>query len=206
LLTRDGRDLVIRKPLGGGNEELLRTSGRAVPMSWSPDGRSLLYQSFGQGREELWLLPLAGGRKPAPYLKSEFDDGSGRFSPDGQWVAYESNESGRNEIYVREVSQGESTALGRVVSKDGGTSPHWRADGKELIYLGAGRNLMSVDVNTRPPFRAGSPNKLFQLPLGADVWDVTADARRFLVAVPLSGTALPPFSVVLNWQAKLKTP
>jgi eukaryotic-like serine/threonine-protein kinase len=206
LLIRDGQDLVYRKPLGGGNEELLPTSGRATPLSWSPDGRVILYQSWGKSGMELWLLSLKGDHKPAPYLRTEFDDGSGSFSPDGHWVAYESNESGRNEIYMREVSSDGSTASGRLVSKDGGTKPHWRADGKELIYLGAGGNLMSVDVNTGPPFRAGTPNKLFQLPLGADVWDVTADAKRFLVAMPLSGTAPPPITVMLNWQAKLKTP
>ena len=35
-------------------------------------------------------------------------------------------------------------------------------------------------------------------------WDVTADGRRFLVAVPLEQSAQAPFTVVLNWQEGLK--
>ena len=201
-LSRDGRDMLYRKPALGGNEELLLTSNRAVPTSWSPDGRFLLYRGF-TAETSIWALPLEGDRKPAAYLVREFGHEQGRFSPNGRWVAYVSNESGRNEIYVREFSPSASAAAGWLVSKGGGEEPHWGADGKELLYLG-GRNLMSVDVTTGPTFRAGEPRPLFQLSLGTDVWDVTTDGKRFLVAVPLAQNAPPPFTVMLNWQSMLK--
>jgi Tol biopolymer transport system component len=200
-LNREGRDMLYRRPALGGNEELLLTSGRAVPSSWSPDGRVLLYRSFTK-EMSIWALPLEGDRKPAAYLAREFGNEQGRFSPNGRWVAYVSNESGRNEIYVREFLSSASAA-GSLVSKGGGEEPHWAADGKELLYLG-GRNLMSVDVTTGASFGAGEPKALFQLPLGADAWDVTADGKRFLVAVPLAQNAPPPFTVILNWQSTLK--
>jgi hypothetical protein len=150
------------------------------------------------------MLPLEGDRTPAAFLAREFGDEEGIFSPNGRWVAYKSNESGRNEVYVREFSSHPFAAAGWLVSKGGGEQPHWGADGKELIYLGAGRSLMTVDVLTGPTFRAGEPKPLFQLPLGADTWDVTADGKRFLVAVPLAQNAPPPFTVMLNWQSALK--
>jgi hypothetical protein len=35
-------------------------------------------------------------------------------------------------------------------------------------------------------------------------WDVSADGKLFLLAVPQSESTPAPFTVVLNWQAALK--
>lgn len=203
LLNRDGQDHLYRKPASGGSAELLLSAARAIPMSWSKDGRRLIYQSV-DSVSYLKVLPLESDRGPATLLKQEFDDREGTFSPDGNWVAYLSNETGREEVYVRAFSPSDSASSGKLVSTDGANNPHWRADGKELIYLGSNRNLMAVDVETGSTFQAGRPRVLFQLPLGADVWDVTSDGKRFLVAVPLAEAAPPPFTVILNWQSMLK--
>lgn len=40
------------------------------PLSWSPDGRSILYASTGGSKQVLWALPLAGDRKPFPFAQS----------------------------------------------------------------------------------------------------------------------------------------
>jgi hypothetical protein len=45
---------------------------------------------------------------------------------------------------------------------------------------------------------------MFQMPPNALGWDVSADGKRFLVAVPVSENGLAPFTVVLNWQLALK--
>jgi hypothetical protein len=42
------------------------------------------------------------------------------------------------------------------------------------------------------------------LPTGVGTWDVTADGKRFLVAVPVEQTDQAPLTVVLNWQDALK--
>ena len=63
---------------------------------------------------------------------------------------------------------------------------------------------MSVDIRAEPVFEAGAPRPLFQLPLGFMGVEVTADGRRFLVAVPVAQNASVPFTVVLNWQKILK--
>jgi hypothetical protein len=62
---------------------------------------------------------------------------------------------------------------------------------------------MAVDITTGG-LRAGEPRELFRLPLGAEARDVTADGKRFLVAVPLAQSTPPPFTVVLNWQSQSK--
>ena len=203
---REGRDSVYRKPVSGGPAEFLLASDRAVPNSWSPDSRFLLYQTYTSTRStDLWLLPLDGNGKSIGYLTTDFPEGFGRFSPDGHWVAYQSGQSGQNEVYVRTFAAPTSppapAAQGSQVSKGGGRQPHWRSDGKELFFIGANRYLMAVTITDGRP---AEPRKLFQLPLGAEAWDVTADGERFLLAVPLAQSAPPPFTVVLNWQSLLR--
>ena len=184
-----------------------------LPTSWSHDGRFLLYTAANVPKtgSDLWVLPLEGDRKAVPLLRTDFNEGLGDFSPDGRWVAYVSNESGRNEIYVRPfVASGPSgPSLGEgkwQVSKDGGTNPRWRADGKEIIFS-FGPAIMSVDVNgSNAGFQMGTPKQLFRGP-GNNGWDVTGDGKRFLMIVPPNQgmqTAPTPITVVLNWQAELK--
>jgi Tol biopolymer transport system component len=207
--------------LAGEDEILFRSGDTKAATSWSPDGRFLLYFTINTPNR-LWLLPLAGSaadRKAVRVDNSELNETIGRISPDGRWIAYSSDESGRGEIYVKPVDLSSATgppagqgppATGKwMVSKDGGTVPLWRHDGKELFYLSSlGGTAMAVDVSTSGVFQAGVPKTLFKVPAGVLFWDVTSDGKRFLMASP-SGTseAGPPprkFAVVLNWQAALK--
>ncbi|MGH9687612.1 MAG: protein kinase domain-containing protein [Candidatus Acidiferrales bacterium] len=214
---RDGQFDLYRKRTDGARdaELLLKSSADKIPTSWSRDGRYLLYVTTDPvTKADLWVLPLGGGRKPAPFLRTEFNEQEGRFSPDGRYVAYTSDESGRNEIYVRAFSSTPSAATpdagGKwLISNSGGTDPRWPGDGKDLYYVAPAGMLMEVAVATKPDFRAGVPKALFHLPMqsptpGFSFWDVTPDSKRFLIAAPAAQSASTPFTVVLNWQAGLK--
>ena len=78
--------------------------------------------------------------------------------------------------------------------------PHWRGDGKEILYRAPGGALMSAAVAALNPPRLGVPQTLFHL--SGQMWDVTTDGNRFLVQVPVQ-QGVAPFTVVLNWQAEL---
>jgi eukaryotic-like serine/threonine-protein kinase len=205
-------NLYLKSASGAGDQQLLlkSTGGEQSATSSSPDGRFLLYTAENpQTKSDIWVLPLQGDRKPTPFLRTQFNESSGRFSPDGRWIAYTSDESGRDEIYVREFSSGSAhgywDAAGKwLISKDGGTEPRWRGDGKELFYVASDGKFMSVDIRAKPLFEAGAPRPLFQLPPGVIGGEVTADGRRFLIGVPLAQSASVPFTVVLNWQTALK--
>jgi len=204
---------------GAGDEkELLKKPVEVkYPTSWSRDGRFLLYYTTtgAQNGRDLWALPLEGDRKPVLLLGTKFTEDEGSFSPDMRWVAYTSNESGRLEVYVRPfLASGASGSTGAPslgegkwqVSKDGGTLAKWRADGKELIFRAPNGSPMAVDVTaTGAAFQAGVPKQLFALPPNVGDWDVTADGKRFLAAVPpVQQTTGTPITVVLNWQAALQ--
>jgi hypothetical protein len=93
---------------------------------------------------------------------------------------------------------------GRVlVSNGGGTTPHWRGDGKELLYLAPDGALMAAECVTTDAPRCSAPRSLFKVPGVQSGWGVSPDGSRFLFAVS-SGTSEPePFSVILNWIATL---
>jgi eukaryotic-like serine/threonine-protein kinase len=197
---------------GAKDEELVQLErGRLkTPTSWSPDGRFLLIAAADPiSRFDLWVLPLQGDRTPVPFARTRFDENQGRFSPDGRWVAYVSNESGASEVYVKafdkDFAGGSASAGGStLVSKDGGTAPRWRGDGKELFYLAPNGTMMAVDLTINSAFQAGTPTPLFQAPSGATVGDASADGKRFLLVTPIGPSASAPFTVVLNWTAGLK--
>jgi len=202
--------------LAGEEELLFKSEVHKIPSSWSPDGRFLLFFNPA-GATHVWVLPLDGtaaNRKPFQLEQSDFFQAAGRFSPDGRWIAYHSNESGKDEIYVRPFdasaaagspATGGTAVTGKwMVSKDGGTVPLWRGDGKEMFYLAPNGMAMAVDVNTSGIFQAGIPKPLFKVPSGLVYWDATADGKRFLMPAPAATDASAPFTVVLNWQAGLK--
>ncbi len=87
----------------------------------------------------------------------------------------------------------------------------WLRDGREF-YLN-GSQMMAVDIETDPTFRAGTPQQLFdggfQTGVGrVPVYDVTADGQRFLMvqdaAITDSEAASPHINIVLNWHEELK--
>ena len=180
------------------------------PTSWSRDGRFLLYDTKSpKTKADIWVLPLEGDKKPAPFLVTNSNEYAALFSPDGHWVVYDSDESGQEEIYIRSFSMNSDlTAVepGRkwLVSKGGGSNPHWRGNGKELLYISRDGKVMAVDIAADPAFLAGTPRPLLTLPGPWDVWDHSADGKRFLSPAPIGVSKPEPFTVLLNWQAALK--
>jgi Tol biopolymer transport system component/predicted Ser/Thr protein kinase len=205
-------DLYEKASNGAGEEApLLQSVEPKEPNDWSRDGRLLLYSEVTpKTSSDLMVLPLGGDRKPFALLRTPFAEGHGSFSPDTHWFAYASNESGSAEIYVQPFTppgSGSPPAAGKwQVSRDGGTRPKWRADGKEIFFRALNGSPMAVDVTTSSTFQAGIPKQLFALPVNVGDWDVTADGKRFLVAMPLQAqqNANTPITVVLNWEAGLK--
>ena len=206
-------DLYVKAASGVRPEEhLLASSQPKYPMSWSSDGRFLLYRTSNPKtvKRDLWVLPLEGEKIPFPLLSTEFNHSCGQLSPDGRWIAYTSDESGRDEVYVRTFSPESSAAASDegkwLVSTGGGSEPRWSGDGKRLYYLAPDRKLMTVEIATDPGLTASVPKVLFQAPQRTATlpyaWDVTSDGKRFLFSAPAEQRK--PFTLVLNWQAALK--
>ena len=197
-------DLYQTSSSGDGGQRLLYASAdNKYASSWSGDGRFILFST--EKRDGIWVLPLEGAGKhtAVSFLQSQANERSGVFSPDSRWIAYVSDESGQPEVYVQRFSLPGSSSPGGprvLISRSGGTSPHWRADGKEIFYRSADGTLMSVPLTTDPALRPGVPKRMFAIDR---LWEVTRDGNRFLVNVPVD-QGVSPFTVVLNWQSELK--
>jgi serine/threonine-protein kinase len=186
--------------------ELFATESAATPRSVTPDGRMLIYSEPGPDKRlRLMIVPLPGGgssEQPKPiHPDAAGAEVDGAVSPDGRWIAYESTESGGNEVYVQPFpGPGPKTRI----SLDGGSTPRWSRDGRELFYWARIpiAKLMVVDVVSSPDFRAGAPRELFRQP-STTTWDVTSDRNRFLVELSArsSGSTL---AIVTNWFEELR--
>ena len=98
-----------------------------------------------------------------------------------------------------------------LVSQNGGINPAWRADGKELCYIGPSENIMAVSMDTSHSFKIGVPQILFTLPAGVNSLTV-ADYGALRHIVPTCNDFLPiaveqagplTFTVLVNWVGEL---
>jgi Tol biopolymer transport system component len=176
-----------------GEELVVETEAPAIPMSWSPDGKQLVYSMVDSKTSgDVWSVAVdAGGsaQKPVPILQTAADERNPQVSPDGQWLAYSSNETGRSEIYVRPFPQGPGRIM---VSVDGGVYPRWRRDSRELYFM----NLVSIggmmaaelrvtgaSIARNVPRRLGQTYFVSQTHAGGahHAFAVSADGQRFLI-------------------------
>jgi dipeptidyl aminopeptidase/acylaminoacyl peptidase len=173
----------------------------------SPDGNHALWLKDGpETGNDLWVLPLPGGKEPKPYLTTKHSESGGRFSPDGRWVAYTSDESGRLEVYVQSFPESGRPV---TISRNGGQIAEWRQDGKELYFLTLDGKLMSVTVDgALSPFRVSEPKLLFSTGITADnarqQFYPDDKGERFLVNSQVEDKTAPALKVVLNWKGLLK--
>jgi serine/threonine protein kinase len=195
---------IVWKPSdGSGAEEPLVSGERPIsPSSVSRDGQFLAYTEVAaNGSQDIWVVPLNGDRKPRAFVQTPLTEEGPVFSPDGKWIAYQSNVSGQPEIYV-EPFPGPGGKF--QVSVDGGSEPHWTADGRELIFR-RGPSWIAAATTLSPTFTHGTPRELFQTPFF--VGDVAPDGKQFALVQQPSDAAVPSTSLlhlVVNWFEELK--
>lgn len=196
-----GRSQLFLKDMGGGPERLLLEATEALyPQGWLKDGSLLVSveaRSYG--------LLRPGEKQLRMIFESKFNTDEPAVSPDGKWVAYNALDSGRQEVYLARFPEWTDR---RQLSAEGGAQPQWRGDGKEIVYLGANGDLLSVALRSgRDGLLEGSaPVKLFHTDLPfqgyTQQFAMSPDGNKFYVGVAEKQTA-PPLKVSVNWAAGL---
>lgn len=213
---------------GAGPEQLLLGSLRfASATDWSLDGKTVLVSHVSSTEDQFDVAALSvEDGTVTPVLTEHFNEVSARFSPDGRWIVYNSFESGRYEVYVRAYPRAERQTR---ISTNGGLTPRWSRDGRELFFLTLDGTLMAVSIETQArTLTAGPPRALFTAPFALDLhesilgpryhslYDVSPDGERFLVNERLDGpsTGQAPvvpgapraatIAVVVDWTADLE--
>jgi serine/threonine-protein kinase len=197
----------------GAPERLTEGPGTRLPRAISPDGLRVLLTPAAEPYD-ITVAVRESTTRVEPLLNADtYNEQNPDISPDGRWVAYSSNESGRDEVYVRPFP--DVTAGRWQISTDGGATPRWARDGRELFYwvggTGAGNGrIMSVSIRTTPALASGTPQLVVEgpylRPQQGRSFDVTPDGRRFLVIKDGSPAAAAPTElvVVLNWTEELR--
>jgi TolB protein len=107
--------------------------------AWSPDGKWLAYQSNHGGRNQIWLMPLAGGESHALTAEPESSTmHSGvrvmtpTWSPDSKTVLYVSTRTGNYNIYSIPVDGGEARSLSNAPGSQ--RFPSYSMDGQKIVF------------------------------------------------------------------------
>ncbi len=200
---------IFKKPLDGSGAEERLTNGLSVSevSSYAPDGKAIAFVQNG----DVWILPLEGERKPAPFVQTPANEATPRFSPDGRWLAYSSNESGRDEIYVVPYPR---QAGKYQISSGGGIFPLWTRDGKELCFVSSGfrlrRNvsgsaIMAVQITGTAPFDYAAEHSIVSLPPSSALIDIAPNGQQFVIETYLSqSVSQSKLTVVVEWFEELK--
>ncbi|MFB9927997.1 amidohydrolase family protein [Amycolatopsis halotolerans] len=111
--------------------------------SWSPDGTTLVFQSYREGAFDLWTI-RADGSGLRRLTSGPFDHREPVFSPDGRAVAYSSDEGGSYGIRVLDVASGTSRVI--TDSPEEEYEPAWSPDGAKLAFVAGGTRVDVVSV------------------------------------------------------------
>ena len=145
--TPDGRYIVYqssqgisfaRSDGGSGSRPLSESKDFEYPAAFSPDGKTLAFYQSGSQGFELWTMPVEReaeklkAEKPSLFQRTNFGSRGASFSADGRWLAYSSNESGSSQVYVRAFPD---RGGHWQISSNGGTSPIFSRNGKELFFF-----------------------------------------------------------------------
>ena len=183
-----------------------------IPISWSHDGRTLLFTVTQGTNFSLWTFSLSSRKAAAFGTVQSGVLPNAVFSPDARWVAYEVRPPdpsiNRSAIFVEPFPR---TGQRRQIAV--GVMPFWSRDGKQLFFA---ENYTSADltvasVTTRPVLTFGNLTSLPRGGLasaqgGTNVprnWDMALDDNRQIGVVDAEETQ-PQIRVVLNWLDELK--
>ncbi len=123
-----------------------------LPVSWSPDGKSILYNHECISSGTLASVDMNTGEITLMYLTGLQSPQFAVWSPDGKWIAYvnSSPDTDYGDISIFNPSTDDPPITFR--SPGNNYYPSWSPDGKQIVFFGGEEtrgNLYIVDVETQ---------------------------------------------------------
>ena len=103
-------------------------------ISWSPDGRQLVYSSERSGRSRIYIVELSDGSNSTLSAEDSFGrEFDPDWSPDGKKIAFYSDRGSASQIYLMSTDGSNQTLLTNK-EDPASISPSWTADGSKLVF------------------------------------------------------------------------
>ncbi|NYH77356.1 Tol biopolymer transport system component [Actinopolyspora biskrensis] len=154
---------------GGQARKLTGELQDATQPDWSPDGRSVVFQSYRDGNFQLWLVETDGSAL-RQLTRGPHDHREPRFSPDGRHVVFSSDRAGHGyQLYTLAVSNGRIAPI--ATDRTETAMPSWSPDGTAVVYLAGGTTIERVELasgTVRRLVEADSTTTLHGPSLGPD--------------------------------------
>ena len=115
-------------------------------VSWSPDGKEILFTTDLAGRPNIWKMN-SNGAWPVQLVQSDESQYAGAWSPDGKWIVYEQDFGGNGtpDLFAVPSAGGQPVNLTNTPDiKE--AAPLWSPDGKSIAMIYKAKEGHSNDV------------------------------------------------------------
>ena len=175
----------------------------AIRCSWNQTSKG------NRTAAEIWMLDVATKKAASVLSDPTATLRSPVLSPDGLWLAYASDESGRNQLYVRpypamdrkwQISQNGLLTQSNFFALVATTYlPHWRNDGRELLYISLNGSVEAASIETEGGNLSATELKtLFKPSFPLIAIAASPDHTKFLAAIVPGDVTSEPIHVVLS--------
>jgi serine/threonine protein kinase len=193
-ISRDGRRLVyVQQALSRNIESIAfdpsteKVAGERAAVTkgsfadLSPDGRSLVFDTFGQQQEDIFVIGV-DGKGLRQLTDDPHRDRWPRWAPDGKNIAFYSNRSGKYEIWTIAA---DGSGLQQLTASPSAPVwfPVWSPDGARLAFSD---RTDSFIIDTGKPWKEQSPQAL---PSGFMAWSWSPDGRKIAGNKPFGGSS-----------------
>ncbi len=131
--------------------------------AWSPNGRTIVFESDRAGNRDLWAM-AADGSAIEQLTTNPGVDAAPAWSPDARRIVFQSERAGGTGLWILQRDTGATTLL--VADQSDELAPHWSPDGRWIAFFSTrsgNPDLWAVDA------RGSELSQLTAHPL-RDVW------------------------------------
>jgi Tol biopolymer transport system component/putative hemolysin len=127
------RDLYVMDGSSSSMRSLTQGDGNSFAGPWSPDGKRIVYTTFGLTNSAIAAINADGSGQATLAAIDGSDEAFPDWSPDGSRIAFTSRRDGNNEIYMMNADGSNPIRITNNPADD--FAPSWSPDGKRLVFV-----------------------------------------------------------------------